>query len=75
MDSEHQIPIWFFIGILIGVYGLIIFGSGLYYLAFPPPVDERVALFNLHADLWWGAMMIVLGCFYYVRFRPWRKND
>ena len=70
MESEHQIPIWFFIGALIGVYGLIILGTGIHSAVFPPPADEQVALSYLHADFWWGAMMTVLGAFYCLRFRP-----
>ncbi|HEY4759458.1 MAG TPA: hypothetical protein VIH42_02645, partial [Thermoguttaceae bacterium] len=66
----HQIPIWFFIGALIGFYGLIIFGTGIYEAVNPPPVEEQVALYNLHADIWWGAMMTILGAFYCIRFRP-----
>jgi hypothetical protein len=70
MESEHQIPIWLFIGALIGIYGLIILGTGVCELLSPPPAEEQVALFNLHVDIWWGAMMTILGAFYCIRFRP-----
>ena len=70
MESEHQIPIWFFIGSLLGVYGLIILITGIYLAFNPPPESERVALSYLHADIWWGAMMTILGAFYVARFRP-----
>jgi len=68
MDSEHQIPIWFFIGVLLGTYGLLIFGSGIYGLIHPP--ERTVALSYLHADIWWGALLLVLGIVYIVKFRP-----
>jgi hypothetical protein len=29
---------------------------------------------ELHADVWWGAFMLVLGLFYTVRFLPKRKS-
>ena len=32
MENEHQIPIWFFIGGILAVYGVLIFGAGLYGL-------------------------------------------
>jgi hypothetical protein len=70
MESEHQIPIWFFIGALLGVYGIIILVTGIYLAIFPPPADQRLALSNLHADIWWGALMTILGAFYCIRYRP-----
>jgi hypothetical protein len=70
METEHQIPIWFFIGALLGVYGAIIFVTGIYLAIFPLPEAQRVALSYLHADIWWGAMMMIFGAFYVVRFRP-----
>lgn len=70
MHDEHQVPIWFFIGCLLLVYGILIFGVGVYHFVSPPPVAERVALYDLHSDVWWGALMIVVGGFYVVHYRP-----
>jgi FtsH-binding integral membrane protein len=72
MDTEHQIPIWFFIGALLLVYGLLITGSGIYGLFHPP--EREVALSQLHAGLWWGLLLFGLGLFYVVRFRPSRQR-
>ena len=74
MESEHQVPIWFFIGALLLVYGLLITGAGIYALILPPPEAERVALFELHADIWWGLLLVALGTFYCLRFHPWHKS-
>ncbi len=30
MHSEHQVPIWFFVGSLLFIYGLAITGAGFY---------------------------------------------
>ncbi len=68
MGRELQIPIWFFIGALLGIYGLLILGSGLYALFRPP--ERQVALSYLHADIWWGLLLLVLGTIYVIRFRP-----
>jgi len=68
MNDERLIPIWFFIGILLAAYGLLISASGVYHLFRPP--ENPVALSNLHADIWWGGVILVLGLFYAVRFRP-----
>ncbi len=60
--------IWFFVGILLSVYGAMILGYGVYTLA--TGETANVALANLHAPVWWGALMAALGLFYLVKFRP-----
>ena len=82
MHDEHQIPIWFFIGGLLLVYGIIIVATGLYGLAHPSAVEidlkkanPDAAWFFFHPGIWWGAVLTALGLFYSVRFRPWRKQD
>jgi hypothetical protein len=74
MESEHQVPIWFFVGGTLLVYGLIILGVGLYALV-DPSIEGKVALSYLHADIWWGGFMAIVGAFYCYRFNPWRKTD
>lgn len=64
----REIPIWFFIGVLLIVYGVIILGYGISELI--TGVTANVVLSNLHAPVWWGAIMLVLGIFYALRFRP-----
>ena len=73
MHEEHGVPIWFFIGGMLLVYGILITGAGLYSLAFPPPEEERVALYSLHADIWWGLIMSITGLFYCLRYKPFSK--
>ncbi len=67
---ERQIPIWFFIGLVLAVYGLLIALSGVYELFRPPPEDQRVALWHLHAPIWWGGFLLAIGLFYTFRFWP-----
>lgn len=62
------ISIWFFIGVLLAIYGALICGYGIFELATGHVAD--VALANLHAPVWWGAVMLVLGAFYCVKFNP-----
>jgi hypothetical protein len=78
-DRKHFISIWFFIGLLLGVYGLLILGSGIYELVSPPAVKveggiERNVMANLHMAIWWGALLLVLGVVYAVNFRPEKKE-
>ena len=71
MQSGH-ISIWFFIGVLLAVYGAMILGYGLVELA--TGHTANVILADLHAPVWWGALMLVLGLFYSLRFRPGRNG-
>lgn len=68
MSSRQEISIWFFIGVALLVIGVLIFGAGVYELVRPPEV--RVVLYQLHANVWWGAILAVIGAVYCVKFRP-----
>jgi hypothetical protein len=73
MASEHEeIPIWFFIGSLVLVYGIIILGVGIYHLIVPP--EQSVFPANLHADLWWGILMIGVGLIYGIKYCPFKSR-
>lgn len=67
MHRRDMISIWFFIGLLLLVYGVIILASS----ALVAPV-QQTAMSHLHADIWWGALLIVLGALYAWVFRPGR---
>jgi hypothetical protein len=69
MEKTHQIPIWFFIGCLLALYGLMILGYGIYSL-FHPPLHPA-ALHELHPDVWWGALLSAIGGIYTVKYWPW----
>ncbi len=70
---EHGVSIWFFIGIALLVTGGLIFGTGVYEVVNPP--EFRVVMYELHAPIWWGGLMFVLGLFYCVRFRPVKSDN
>ncbi len=71
--SGTFISIWFFIGISLLVNGVIILGTGVYELAHPPLFPP--VLFQLHASIWWGALLTVLGAFYCWHFVPSRAAN
>jgi len=63
-----HIQIWFFSGLLLLIYGVLILGTGVWELSHPladPPV-----LWQLHAPIWWGGLMAASGLLYTVKFRP-----
>ena len=66
------ISIWFFIGIALLVNGVLILGAGLYELVHPPAF--QVVLYQLHANVWWGALLVFFGILYTVKFRPHKQE-
>ena len=72
MRRGDSISIWFFIGISLLVNGLLIFGAGIFELFYPP--HNPVVLFQLHANIWWGALLFLLGVVYCFYFVPGRQR-
>ncbi len=58
-------PIWFFVGLILLLMGLVILITGIYSL-FNPASDKKV-LADLHPDIWWGGVMIVVGLIYVIK--------
>ena len=57
-------------------------GAGIYALQVPTDVQINLKAswpdapwFFLHADIWWGAVMAVVGAGYCYRFHPWRPGE
>ncbi len=67
--KHHMIPVWFFIGLILLIYGILIFATGIYELSRLP----STVLANLHAPIWWGVILAVVGAIYVRRFYP-RKS-
>lgn len=72
MKSGGSLSIWFFIGISLAVNGAVIFARGIYELMYPPAI--QVVLYNLHANIWWGGLLLILGAFFSLRFSPARER-
>jgi hypothetical protein len=70
MKSGGSISIWFFIGISLVVNGILILGAGIYEYVYPPA--SPVVLFRLHASIWWGALLFIIGALYCFHFSPSR---
>ena len=52
-------PIWYFVGLLMLVIGLLIFGSGIYYYFYPSL--SATVLQEVHPNIWWGGIMTIFG--------------
>jgi hypothetical protein len=72
MKSGGSLSIWFFIGVSLLVNGALIFGRGIYEIVNPP--QEKVVLFYLHANVWWGGILLLLGVIYCFHFSPSRER-
>jgi hypothetical protein len=78
-EHKHFMSIWFFIGLLLTVYGVLILGSGLYELGAPAPAGaqggiESNVMANLHAAVWWGGLLLAAGLTYVFGFRPGKER-
>ena len=69
-EQKQSISIWYFVGLLLTIYGTLIMGTGLYDLI--AGVRRDTALAELHAGVWWGALLLVIGVVYLYFFSPGR---
>jgi len=72
MKSGSHLSIWFFTGLCLGVNGLLIFARGIYEIMYPPV--ENVVLSSLHANVWWGAFLLIVGLYFSIRHSPARER-
>jgi len=64
--DHHMIPVWFFVGVILLIYGIIILGTGIYEFSSPPPT----VLSRTHPAVWWGALLVVIGGIYVYLYMP-----
>jgi hypothetical protein len=67
--KPQTISVWFFIGAVLTIYGVLILATGLYELQSPPPV----VLAELHTPIWWGILLLLVGLIYVYLFNPKRN--
>lgn len=58
-----------FIGLALAVNGVLILAAGINQVIHPP-VTPALVLFNLHANVWWGALLLGIGLIYCFKFAP-----
>ena len=69
--GKQPLSIWFFVGALCLMYGLVLLPLGVYQWGHPSETELRLPLLlKLHTTLWWGLLLTMFGGFYAVRFRP-----
>lgn len=68
---REAISIWWFAGVLLLIYGLLILATGLWELAYPLP--HAPVLHQLHAPIWWGVLLTAGGLWYVIHFHPRKR--
>ena len=69
MHEEHGLSIWFFVGGMLIIYGIIILIANI--PAFSSPVESaHVVLERLHAGRWWSILLILVGALFLILHWP-----
>ena len=58
-------PIWYFVGLILLVIGSILLLTGSYLLI--SPAEPNSVLGELYPNIWWGALMIVVGLIFVIK--------
>ena len=69
-EENRIIPVWFFVGVILLIYGVLIMLTGIAQFSSPPPT----VLAELHAPVWWGAVLTSFGALFTYLFRPRKKK-
>lgn len=59
--------IWYFVGLILSVMGLIILVSGVYSIIYPS--EHKTVFGEYHPDIWWGLIMTAAGVIYLITSR------
>jgi hypothetical protein len=41
-EGHHMVPVWFFVGVILLIYGVLILATGLYEFSHPLPLCLRI---------------------------------
>ncbi len=67
---QRGFTVWFYIGSLLTVYGVLLTGAGIYQIAHPP----ATTLANYHATFWVGVLLLAVGLGYLIGYWPKRRT-
>jgi uncharacterized membrane protein YphA (DoxX/SURF4 family) len=63
MHEEHGLSIWFFVGVMLTIYGIIILIANIPAFS-TTSQNPKVVLEEMHAGLWWSILLILLGALF-----------
>ena len=68
--ERNMLSVWFFIGVLLTIYGAVILIASISNWSSP----STAALAKYHSGVWEGILLLLIGAFYVLRFRPRPKH-
>lgn len=68
----EALSIWFFVGVMTLLYGLVLLPYGAY--AWLGHHEASTVLHQLHPTFWWGLLLTIFGGVYTLIYRP-RPGD
>lgn len=67
---KKQLEVWFYIGAMLFLYGVLLTAAGIYQWSHPP----HTVLAEEHAVFWAGIALLAGGLAYVAAYWPWRKR-
>ncbi|HEY1577189.1 MAG TPA: hypothetical protein VGF82_08985 [Terracidiphilus sp.] len=67
---RKTMAVWFYIGVLLAFYGLLLGAAGVYQWTHPP----ATVLANRHATFWVGVVLLLVGATYIGAYWPRRDR-
>lgn len=64
--GRRTFEVWFYIGALLGVYGVMLTAAGVYQWTHPP----ATTLAGMHATFWAGVLLLIIGLLYTSLYWP-----
>ena len=71
MHEEESFSIWFFVGIMLALYGPIVLIANIPW--FSASQNPHVVLERLHAGVWWGILLTLLGALFLYLHLPGKE--
>lgn len=68
---RRPFEVWFYIGVILGLYGIMLTLAGVYQWIYPPPT----VLAGKHATFWAGCILLLIGGAYTIGFWPKKLKD
>lgn len=68
---SHMLPVWFFIGILLTIYGVIVLSAAIADYSQP----TNVVLAQYHPGIFGGVLLLLVGGIYTAWFWPRRRKN
>jgi FtsH-binding integral membrane protein len=70
-ERQHMLPVWFFIGLLLTIYGVIVLIAAIVDWSQP----TTAILSQYHAALWGGIVLLLIGGGYVLKFWPRQRRE